>query len=85
MTTIRASFLQIRALFFQFLKKGRGYLPSPPSSYAPVHQFGWLSERGGNFLNLLQKEGVPRKGRLHQKTGGEFPTLEETMVLTKLH
>ena len=25
-------------------------------------QFGWLSQRGGNFLNLLQKEGVPRKG-----------------------
>ena len=25
-------------------------------------QFGWLSERGGNFLNFLQKEGVPRKG-----------------------
>ena len=27
-----------------------------------MHQFGWLSERGGNFLNLLQKEGVSRKG-----------------------
>ena len=24
-------------------------------------KFGWLSERRGNFLNLLQKEGVPRK------------------------
>ena len=35
MTTIWAFFLQIRALFFQFLKKGRGDLPSPPSSYAP--------------------------------------------------
>ena len=22
-----------------------------------MHQFGWISERGGNFLNLLQKEG----------------------------
>ena len=22
-----------------------------------MHQFRWLSERGGNFLNLLQKEG----------------------------
>ena len=21
-----------------------------------MHQFGWLSERGGNFFNLLQKE-----------------------------
>ena len=37
-----------------------------------MHQFGWLSERGGNFVNLLQKEGVPRKG------GG--PNLEETMA-----
>ena len=27
-----------------------------------MHQFGSLSERGGNVLNLLQKEGVPRKG-----------------------
>ena len=28
-----------------------------------MHQFGWLSERGGNFLNLLQKEGGSlRKG-----------------------
>ena len=28
-----------------------------------MHQFGWLSERGGNFLNLLQKEGgFLRKG-----------------------
>ena len=35
--------------------------------------------KGGNFLNLLQKEGVPRKGRLPQKRG--VPTLEETMAL----
>ena len=27
-----------------------------------MHQSGWLSERGGKFLNLLQKGGVPRKG-----------------------
>ena len=27
-----------------------------------MHQFGWLSERGGNFLNLLQKEGGTQKG-----------------------
>ena len=27
-----------------------------------MYQFGWLSERGVNFLNLLQKEGLPRKG-----------------------
>ena len=25
-------------------------------------QFGWLSERRGNFFNLLQKEGVTQKG-----------------------
>ena len=33
------------------------------------HQFGWLSEGGDNFLNLLQKEG-----------GGGGLTLEETVV-----
>ena len=27
-----------------------------------MQQFGWLSERGGNFLNLLQNKGVTRKG-----------------------
>ena len=32
---------------------------------------------GGNFLNLLQKEGVPRKGGFPLKRG--VPTLEETM------
>ena len=37
-----------------------------------MHQFGWLSERGGNFFNLLQKEGVPSEK-------GGIPTLEETM------
>ena len=37
MTTIRAFFLQIGALF-QFLKKGRGDLPPPPCSYVPPHE-----------------------------------------------
>ena len=27
-----------------------------------MHQFGRLSERGGNFLNLLQKKGGTEKG-----------------------
>ena len=35
-------------------------------------------KEGGNFLNLLQKEGVPRKGGSPQKKGG-VPTLEESM------
>ena len=35
-----------------------------------MNQFGSLSERGGNFLNLLQKEGVPRKGAPSEKGGG---------------
>ena len=35
-----------------------------------MHQFGWLSERGRNFFNLLQIEGVPRKGGFPQKKGG---------------
>ena len=39
-----------------------------------MHQLGWFSERGGNFLNLLQKVGGTQKG-------GEVPTLEETMHL----
>ena len=33
-----------------------------------MHQFGWLS----NFLNLLQKEEVPRTGEVPQKGGGGF-------------
>ena len=38
-------------------------------------------EDGGNFLNLLQKEGVPRKwGGPSEKR--EFPTLEETMLIS---
>ena len=28
-----------------------------------MHQFGWLSERGFNFLNLLQEKGLPWKRR----------------------
>ena len=36
-----------------------------------MYQFGWLSERGVNFLNLLQKEGLPRKG------GGVVPSEKE--------
>ena len=34
-----------------------------------MSQFGWLSERLGNFLNLHQKEGVP------SEKGGGVPTL----------
>ena len=32
-----------------------------------MYQFGWLSEREGNFLNLHKKEGST------QKRGGGFP------------
>ena len=36
-----------------------------------MNQFGWLSERGRNFLNLLQKEGGTQKGGgFPQKRGG---------------
>ena len=35
-------------------------------------------KEGGNFLNLLKKEGVPRKGGSFRK-GGVIQTLEETM------
>ena len=46
-----------------------------------MYQFGWLSERGGNFLNLLQKEGGTQKGGegVSSEKGG-VPTLEETMT-----
>ena len=30
-------------------------------------------KEGGNFLNLLQKEGLPRTGGLPQKRGGSNP------------
>ena len=53
-------------------------------------QFGWLSQRGGNFLNLLQKEGVPRKGgggEFHQKREGDsnLGGNYEFIVLSKLY
>ena len=38
-----------------------------------VNQFGRFTERGGgggNFLNLLQKEGGTQKGGFPQKRGG---------------
>ena len=45
-----------------------------------MQQFEWLSEKGGNFFNLLQKEG----GSLKKKGGGGgVPTLEETMTVHK--
>ena len=34
-----------------------------------MHQFGWFSERGGNFLNLLQKEGSAEKGGVPSEKG----------------
>ena len=34
-----------------------------------IHHFGWLTEWGNNFFNLLQKEGVPRKGGSLRKGG----------------
>ena len=36
-----------------------------------MHQFGWLSERGGNFFNLLQKEGGTQKGVMFPQKRGE--------------
>ena len=41
-----------------------------PTTY--MHQFGWLSERGGNFLNF-QKEGGTQKGRVLSEKGGSNP------------
>ena len=46
-----------------------------------MHQFGWLSERRGDFLNLLQKDEVLRKGEgVPSEKGGGVLTLEETMA-----
>ena len=42
---------------------------------------GWISEISGNILNLLQKEGVPRKdGGVPSEIGRGLQTLEETMM-----
>ena len=38
-----------------------------------MHQFQWLSERGGNFFNLPGKEGVPsKKGGGGSNPGGNY-------------
>ena len=49
-----------------------------------MHQFGWLLERGDNFLNLLKEEGGTQKGGVGfpQKRG--IRTLEETMNIYTL-
>ena len=44
-----------------------------------MHQFGWLSGRGGNFLNLHQKDEGTQKGGGGSFRKGGIPTLEETM------
>ena len=49
-----------------------------------MHQFGWLSKKevggggggrgeGGNLLNLLQKEGVLKRGGSSLRKGGSNP------------
>ena len=38
-----------------------------------MHQFRWLSERGGNVLNLLQKEGGTQRGMGSSEKGGFQP------------
>ena len=44
-----------------------------------MHQFGWLSEKGGggHFLNLLQKERGTEKRAVPPEKGGF--TLDETI------
>ena len=50
-----------------------------------MHQFGWLSERGGNFLNLLQKEAGTQKegGGGGSNPGGNYETkgMQSTFLL----
>ena len=40
-----------------------------------MHQYGWLSERGGNFKICFRKKGVPQKGGPSslEKGGGSNP------------
>ena len=37
-----------------------------------MHQFGWISERRGNFLNLLQKVGDFPQKRGDSNSGGNY-------------
>ena len=43
-----------------------------------MHQFVWLSERGGNLLNFLKKEGGTQKGGEISLRKWGAPNLEET-------
>ena len=49
-----------------------------------MHQFGWLLERGDNFLNLLQEEGGTQKGGVGFPQKRDVRTLEETMSIYAL-
>ena len=52
-----------------------------------MHQFLWLTERRGNFLNLFQKEGGTQKGeevssgKGGSNPGGNYDTNYDTMIL----
>ena len=46
-----------------------------------MHQFRWLSERGGKFLNLLQKEEVPKKGGVPSEEQGGFQVWVKLCIL----
>ena len=50
-----------------------------------MHQFGWLSERGSNFLNLLQKEGGTQTGGGGSLRKVGLPTLEEETMCRNLY
>ena len=48
-----------------------------------MHQFGWVSEKGGNFLNLLHNEGgTQNKGEVFVRKGGRVPMVKVDMPLT---
>ena len=53
-----------------------------------MHQFEWLSERGGNCFNLLQKERLPRNrggGVVLQKREGSSPGGNYGLLKYKYH
>ena len=53
-----------------------------------MHQFGWLSERRGNFLNLFQKECGTQKGWFPSEKGergGSYNPREKLWQLQDLN
>ena len=46
-----------------------------------MHQFEWLSERGGNFFNLLQKEGDSLGKGYGSNPGGNYGYVANGLII----